>query len=115
MDRLMSKLKALCDESRIKILKLLACRELCACDFKENMDLTQPTISHHLSVLVESRLITSEKRGRWRFYKINYDEMNSFLEDLNRIINTRCNDIKFCPSDCDNNRHDFIDTDRKGE
>lgn len=115
MDKLMSQLKALCDESRIKILNLLAQRELCACDFKENMDLTQPTISHHLSVLVETGLIMSEKRGRWCFYKINYDEMNNFLENLDKIINTKCYDIKLCHSDCDGNRHDPTAPNRKGE
>jgi len=115
MNEFMSKLKALCDENRIKILKLLARRELCACDFKENIGLTQPTISHHLSVLVENGLITSEKRGKWCFYKINYTEMNNIIKDLDKLINTKCDNIKFCSTNCDGNRQEFIRQTEKGE
>ncbi len=104
MKELMIKLKALCDESRLKIIRLLADRELCACDFVENLDLTQPTISHHLNVLVESGLISCERRGKWCFYKINHFELKGFLESIDRLATTRREGIRFCKSDCDSLR-----------
>lgn len=104
MEVLMTKLKALCDESRLMIIGLLAGRELCACDFAENLDLTQPTISHHLKVLVESGLVISEKRGKWCFYRIDDAELKGLLENLNRLGSTRREDIKLCKTNCDGHR-----------
>lgn len=104
MEKFMVKLKALCDESRLNIIRLLAGRELCACDFAENLDLTQPTISHHLKVLVESGLVTCDRRGKWCFYRINDKELKSFMEDLERLTGTRNENIKLCKTDCDGRR-----------
>jgi ArsR family transcriptional regulator len=104
MENLIEKLKALCDESRLKIIALLAGRELCACDFVENLDLTQPTISHHLKVLVESGLISCQKRGKWCFYRVNYTQLKDFLEELSHLASLRKEDIKLCKSDCDSQR-----------
>jgi len=100
----MNRLKALCDESRLNILRLLAGRELCACDFVENLNLTQPTVSHHLKVLVESGLVICEKRGKWSFYSINHTEIRSFLESLDHLAVTRQENIKLCKTDCDGHR-----------
>ncbi len=100
----MEKLKALCDENRLKILKMLADRELCACDFIENLDLTQPTVSHHLKVLVESGIIDCEKRGKWSFYKTNCTELKKFINELDRLSSVRQEDIKLCKTDCDGHR-----------
>jgi len=104
MEELIVKLKALCDESRLSIIGLLADRELCACDFVENLDLTQPTISHHLKVLVESGLVICDRRGKWCFYKNNDKEIKSFMEDLERLAGTRKENIKLCNTDCNGRR-----------
>jgi ArsR family transcriptional regulator len=104
MENLIVKLKALCDENRLKMIAILAGRELCACDLVENLDLTQPTISHHLKVLVESGLISCQKRGKWCFYRVNDAQLKSFLEELSRLAGTRKEDIKLCKSDCNGQR-----------
>ncbi|MFZ5969262.1 MAG: ArsR/SmtB family transcription factor [Bacillota bacterium] len=80
-------LKALADESRLKIIQMLSCGELCACDIQENLSLTQPTISHHMKVLQQVDLIKVEKRGKWVFYSINQDlveELCSFLKQVSQ-------------------------------
>jgi ArsR family transcriptional regulator, arsenate/arsenite/antimonite-responsive transcriptional repressor len=57
-------LQALADPVRLSIVRqLLACRDVCACDFVECCTVSQPTISHHLRVLREAGIVTSERRG----------------------------------------------------
>lgn len=70
--------KALADPNRLRLLSLIAARETgeaCVCDLTEPLDLSQPTISHHLKVLRESGLVTSERRGTWVHYKLVPDAL----------------------------------------
>ena len=50
-------LKAVADANRLKIIDILSCGELCACDILENFDFTQPTLSHHMKVLADVGLV----------------------------------------------------------
>ncbi len=64
--------KALGDPARLRLLSLIAAQsggEACVCDISASFDLTQPTISHHLKVLREAGLLTSERRGTWVYYR----------------------------------------------
>ena len=66
--------KAIADPVRLRLLSLIGCHEggeACVCDLAGAFDLTGPTISHHLKVLREARLIGSQRRGTWVFYRIN--------------------------------------------
>ncbi|KNF07305.1 transcriptional regulator, ArsR family [Gottschalkia purinilytica] len=72
--------KALSDANRLVILELLSCGEMCACDIMDNLDLSQPTISHHMKILQQSGLINKEKRGKWMFYSINKDKVDSLCD-----------------------------------
>ena len=65
--------KALGDETRLEILRRLAAAgvEICACDIESYFELSQPTISHHLKILREAGLVTSERRGTWVYFAIN--------------------------------------------
>ncbi|MBS7631302.1 winged helix-turn-helix transcriptional regulator [Candidatus Bathyarchaeota archaeon] len=62
--------KGLGDEKRIRILKLLSVREMCNCELMVALDMSQPTTSHHLSILENTGLVSSRKEGRWVFYSI---------------------------------------------
>ncbi|WP_063050000.1 ArsR/SmtB family transcription factor [Nocardia arthritidis] len=65
--------KALADPMRLRLLSVIASRaggEACVCDLSEGIDLTQPTISHHLKVLREAGLLTSERRASWVYYRV---------------------------------------------
>lgn len=64
--------KALGDPARVKLLTLIAnsaSGEQCVCDLTEPVGLSQPTVSHHLKLLVEAGLVTREQRGRWAYYR----------------------------------------------
>ena len=61
----------LADNTRLKIVNLLAKEELCACEVMAALDLTQPTASHHLGILERSRLVSSRREGRWVFYRLS--------------------------------------------
>ena len=64
-------LAALADPTRLAIVRQLAQdMETCACDFTSCCDVGQPTVSHHLRVLREAGVVTSERRGQWIFYKL---------------------------------------------
>src|SRR6185369_11157544 len=64
-------LAALADPTRLEILRQLAgSAEVCACDFTSCCDVSQPTVSHHLKVLRDAGVVTSERRGSWVYYRI---------------------------------------------
>lgn len=63
--------KAFCDEKRLAILEMLQSGEKCACILLEQLDISQPTLSHHMKILCESGVITSRKEGRWTHYSIS--------------------------------------------
>lgn len=64
-------LKALADERRLTILHTLSkADELCACRLLEHLDISQPTLSHHMALLVSAGLVSAERRGRWTHYRL---------------------------------------------
>lgn len=64
-------LAALADPVRLSIVRQLAsCDGICACDFMDVADVSQPTVSHHLRVLREAGVVTSERRGSWVYYRL---------------------------------------------
>ena len=64
-------LKALADPARLQLVSHVASSrgEVCACDLIDVVGLAQPTVSHHLKVLVEARILAREKRGVWAYYR----------------------------------------------
>lgn len=65
--------KAMSDETRVKIIDMLSCDELCACDILEEFAITQPTLSYHMKILTECGLVLARKEGAWTRYKLNQD------------------------------------------
>lgn len=64
--------KALGDPARVKLLSLITASadgEMCVCDLTEPVGLSQPTVSHHMKLLVEAGLVTREQRGKWAYYQ----------------------------------------------
>ena len=65
--------KALADPVRLRLLSIIASShdgEICACDLPGPLERSQPTVSHHLSVLVDAGLITREQRGKWAWFAV---------------------------------------------
>lgn len=63
--------KALGDEKRLRILSLLRQGERCACVLLEDLNLSQPTLSHHMKILCDANLVTGRKDGKWVYYSLN--------------------------------------------
>jgi ArsR family transcriptional regulator len=79
-DVLAPRFKALADPSRLRLLSLVLAHdrgEACVCDLTEAFDLSQPTISHHLKVLLEAGLLAREKRGVWAFYRVRPETLSA--------------------------------------
>ena len=64
-------LQAIAEPTRLAIVRQLASTgEVCACDFTDCCDVSQPTVSHHLKVLREAGVVSCERRGTWIYYRL---------------------------------------------
>ena len=75
-----TKLKALADPVRLRLFSTVASHaggEACVCDISDGIDVTQPTISHHLRVLRDAGLLTSERRASWVYYAVAPDALHN--------------------------------------
>lgn len=73
--------KALSDETRLQIIELLCNGEKCACKLLEAFNITQPTLSHHIKILVDAKLINDKKESKWHYYSLNkktFEKIKSF-------------------------------------
>lgn len=73
-DGLAVALKAVADPARLQILDILKSRpdlEACVCEFTAPLNLSQPTVSHHLKVLTNAGILDRERRGSWAWFRLN--------------------------------------------
>ena len=77
--------KAFCDENRLKILQLLRDGEKCACKLLEEMQITQPTLSHHMKILCDSGVVVGRKEGKWMHYSISEEGIKAVRECLDHF------------------------------
>lgn len=77
--------KAFCDENRIRIIKLLRSGEKCACKLLEEINVTQPTLSHHMKILCDAGIVTGRKEGKWTHYSISEKGVKQAEECLRRL------------------------------
>lgn len=77
--------KALADPARLRLLSIIASHqggEACVCDLTAPVDLSQPTVSHHLKILTEAGLLTRDKRGKWAYYAVASQALDTLGEVL---------------------------------
>ena len=102
-DKQIQKLKAISDPKRLKIIDLLSCGEYCGCNLLEHFEFTQPTLSHHMKVLIASGLVESRKEGLWTYYKLCESTASEFMENLKSIFSETEDCIcKTIQIDCNN-------------
>lgn len=77
--------KALGDLNRLKIVELLSDGEKCACKLLEAFEITQPTLSHHVKVLVECGLVIARKDGKWSHYSLNSETLSEFKKNISEL------------------------------
>lgn len=88
--------KALSDENRVKILKLLQSGEMCACHLNEEITVTQPTMSHHMRILCDSGIVIGRKEGKWMYYSISQKGAKIAMDCLKEITAVTENDCECC-------------------
>lgn len=81
--------KAFCDENRIKILQLLRGGEQCACMLLQEMNITQPTLSHHMKILCDSGIVKCRKEGKWMHYSLSEAGIECAQKYLASLKNSR--------------------------
>ncbi len=77
--------KVLADPARLRLLSMVAAAstgEACACDLVDPIGRSQPTVSHHLSVLVDAGLLERDKRGKWAWYRVVPERLAAVREAL---------------------------------
>jgi ArsR family transcriptional regulator len=82
-EKLARLLKAVADPARLRLVSLVAAHadlEACVCDLTEPLGLSQPTVSHHLKVLVDAGILTRDKRGTWAYYRLVPGALGSLAE-----------------------------------
>lgn len=84
--------KALGDGTRLKIIEMLSCGALCACDILESFQITQPTLSYHMKILTDCSLVKGNKEGSW----IRYSSNTELIEKINEYWNTLASEQEDC-------------------
>ena len=89
--------RALGEENRVKILCLLSTGVKCACKLLEELEITQPTLPHHMKILCDSGIVSARKEGKWMYYSISGsagEYLNKCVEDL--LSQTETADRRSC-------------------
>lgn len=84
--------KALSDPTRLKILDMVSCKPMCACDILDRVEIGQSTLSYHMKILIDNNLVTSKPKGTWIWYSVNTMKINEIKSFL-KIISS---DNEFC-------------------
>jgi ArsR family transcriptional regulator, arsenate/arsenite/antimonite-responsive transcriptional repressor len=83
--RLSRALKALADPARLRLLSLIQAQpgsEACVCHLTEPLGLSQPTVSHHLKVLLQAGVVEREQRGSWAYYRVTPEPLGALRDVL---------------------------------
>lgn len=81
--------KALADETRLKIIDMLSCGELCACDILKYFNITQPTLSYHMKILTACGMVNAERRGAWMHYTLNRETVQKISEYWSKCTSSK--------------------------
>ena len=86
--------KALSDTNRLNIIKMLTKGRLCACELLASLEVTQPTLSHHMKILVECGLVNDRREGKWHHYSLNCDTLTEYKAFIDSLTCEKCSDGK---------------------
>lgn len=93
MEDLVGFFKALSDQTRFDILKLLLSREMCVCELIDQLKLSQSLISHHLYHLKVTGLVNMRREGTWIFYSVDRENLNRYklalLQELQKVTEVK--------------------------
>jgi ArsR family transcriptional regulator len=81
--------RTLSDETRLKIIDMLSCGEMCACDILESFSISQSTLSYHMKTLVDSGLVNAVRDGAWVRYTLNKEKLKAVLTFYTELTNEK--------------------------
>ena len=81
--------KAISDETRLRIIDMLSCGEMCACDILEGLSISQSTLSYHMKTLTDSGLVNAERDGAWVRYTLNKEKIDKALGFIKSIASKK--------------------------
>ncbi|MCZ2492350.1 ArsR/SmtB family transcription factor [Dellaglioa carnosa] len=79
-------MKAIAEPNRLQIVDMISTGEKCACDLLDNFNFTQPTLSHHMKVLIEAGIVSARKDGKWHYYSLDQKNIKVFESLTNQIF-----------------------------
>ena len=92
--------KAFCDENRVQILQMLKSGEKCACRLLEEMDITQPTLSHHMKILCDSGIVKGRRDGKWMYYSVSPAGVETARQCFDELTSAVCQESSPCSDEC---------------
>ncbi|EHQ91196.1 ArsR/SmtB family transcription factor [Desulfosporosinus youngiae] len=103
--------KAIADQTRLNIVDLLSCGEMCACQLLDNFKITQPTLSYHMRILCDSGIVKGRREGAWMYYSINGEAIETIAEFISKIKSKKDKSINQTSTDYDCKRDCKINND----
>ncbi len=86
--------RALGDSNRLEIIQMLSDGEKCGCRLLEKFEITQPTLSHHMKILVECGLVNDRREGKWHHYSLNCNTLTEYKAFIDSLTCEKCSDGK---------------------
>lgn len=96
--------KALGDETRLSIVKMLVGKELCVCDIIDAFSMSQPAISHHLKILKHAGIVNDSRDGKWIYYSLNpqsFEKIEAFFSEVKPGIHKKNRCLPLSPNKLD--------------
>ncbi|MDK1717452.1 ArsR/SmtB family transcription factor [Dellaglioa algida] len=84
--KLSKMMKAIAEPNRLQIVDMISTGEKCACDLLDNFNFTQPTLSHHMKVLIAAGIVSARKDGKWHYYSLDQKNIKVFESLTNQIF-----------------------------
>lgn len=82
-------LKVLSEPKRLRIIDMLSCGELCACQILEAFQVTQPTLSHDMKLLVDTGIVKDRREGKNIYYSLDQNVLNGLIYNLSGMVRTK--------------------------
>jgi DNA-binding transcriptional ArsR family regulator len=96
MDQFLTVLKAIADETRLKLLDLLLTQDLCGRAAAKRLGISEPAVSQHLKILKDAGLVLGEKRGYWTHYSVQAEVLEEITAELDRMTERSANAGRKC-------------------
>lgn len=86
--KLSKMMKAIAEPNRLQILNMISTGEKCACEILDHFHFTQPTLSHHMKVLIDAGIVATRKEGKWHYYYLVTENIDVFQGLMNQIFHS---------------------------